>query len=395
MSDPSDTKLNSFRPAAGGVRRWLDGLLIGLFAALLLVPLVDPALHLDPTKPPSENRVLASCPPAPKNLGELKNFMAGWEAYFNDHFGFRRCLVMWHNKMAWSLFQDKNSRKVLEGEDGWFYITEPWMIEHFRGALQFSDADLSAWQKLLEHRRDWLAARGIKFLFIVAPDKQSVYPENLPPWLKHLGGRTKADQFFDYMKKHSTVEVLDVRPAVIAGKKIAPTYLKTDTHWNTFGSFLACEEIVRRLQTMKGLDLPPLSEDDYIRTNRLAPGGDLVGMRGMKQSTVETANITMVPKPELAKLESYVPPVGPHAKDMATTKYAPGHGLAFFFTDSFGRSWIYHLGREFAEGNYFWQYQLEPKAIEERKPEVVVAEMLERFFNVTDPKQLEAQDALP
>lgn len=383
------------RPRPETFRRVLDGVLIAAFAALLLVPVLDLAFHIDPTRPPSENRVLAACPPAPHGLGELKKFMAGWEAYFNDHFGFRRCLVMWHNKMAWSLFQDKNSRSVLEGEDGWFYITEPWMIEHFRGAIQFTDADLQAWQKLLEHRRDWLAARGIKFLFVVAPDKQSVYPEHLPEWLKHLGGRTKMDQFYDYMKKHSTVEVLDVRPAVIAGKKTAPTYFKTDTHWNQFGSFLACEEIVRRMQAMQVPNLPPLSEDDFIRTNRPAPGGDLVGMRGMKQSVIETTCILMQAKPGLPKLESQIPPVGPHAKDMATTKFAPGSGFADFFTDSFGRSWILFLGREFSEGNYYWQYQFEPRRIEARKPEIVICEMLERFFNVTDPKDLEKQDALP
>jgi alginate O-acetyltransferase complex protein AlgJ len=392
MSRPTDENLN---PPPSAVRRWLDWILIGAFALLLLVPLVDLAFHVDPTKPPSENRVLAACPPAPENLGELKKFMAGWEAWFNDHFGFRRCLVMWHSKMAWSLFQDKNSRSVLEGEDGWLYITEPWMIEHFRGAIQFTDADLQAWQKLLEHRRDWLAARGIKFLFIVAPDKQTVYPEHLPPWLKNLGGRTKMDQFYDYMKKHSTVEVLDVRPRIIAGKTNAVTYMKTDTHWNQFGSFLACEEIVGRMRAMGVPDLPPLSEDDFIRTNRIAPGGDLVVLRGLKQSTVETTCLLMQPKPGLPKLDSQIPPVGPHAKDMATTKFAPASGAVDLFTDSFGRSWILFLGREFADGNYYWQYQLEPKRIEAHKPKIVICEMLERFFNVADPKQLEKQDALP
>jgi len=395
MSDNRDANLNSANAGSSAARRWLDGILIGLFAAMLVVPLLDLAFHLDPTRPPSENRVLASCPPAPKNLGELKKFMSGWEAYFNDHFGFRRCLVMWHNKIMWNLFADKNSRSVLTGEDGWFYITEPWMIEHFRGAIQFTDADLQAWQKLLEHRRDWLAARGVKYLFVLAPDKQSVYPEHLPAWLKNLGGRTKADEFVAYMKAHSTVEILDLRPTLIAGKATAPTYLKTDTHWNSFGAFLACQEVTRTLQASQLPELPALSADSFVRTNGFAPGGDLVSLRGIRMNLVESNALRMLPKPALPTLEIFVPGIGPHVKDMAFAKNPAGKGRAFFYTDSFGRGWISFLGYEFGESDYFWQYQLDGRLIEKQKPAVVVTEILERFFNVTDTKELAAQDVLP
>jgi hypothetical protein len=393
MSASRDTKLN---PAPTRLRqRWLDWVLIGLFTAVLLVPLLDQAFHFDPTRPPSENRVLAECPPAPASLAGLQKFMAGWEAYFNDHFGFRRCLVMWHNKMMWNLFEDRTSRNVLLGTAGWFYITEAWMIEHFRGALQFTDADMQGWQKLLERRRDWLAARGFKYVFVLAPDKQSVYPEYLPAWLKDLGGRTKVDQFVAYMKAHSTVTVVDLRPPLIAGKKIAPTYQKTDTHWNQFGAFLACQEVLRVMREEQLPALPLLSADSFIRTNLLMPGGDLVNLRGIRLSMAESNGVHMLPKPGLPPVEKSIPPLGPHVKDMATAKNPQAHGRAMVYTDSFGRGWIPFFGYEFAESDFFWQYPLDGREVEQRKPDVVVTEILERFFNITDPKELSAQDTLP
>jgi hypothetical protein len=44
---------------------------------------------------------------------------------------------------------------------------------------------------------------------------------------------------------------------------------------------------------------------------------------------------------------------------------------------------------------YCWQDRLDGRLLESQKPVVVVNEMVERFFNVTDPKRLSAQDGLP
>ena len=373
--------------------RWPDHVLIGLFFLLLFLPLVDLGLHIDPTSPPSENRLLAVFPRRPDGMAGLEKFQSGWEAYFNDHFGCRKVLVMWHNKLKWSMFHEKNARKVLVGTGGWMFMSEKWMIEHFCGTRTFTEPELNDWQKLLERRRDWLAQRGIKYLFVLAPDKQSIYPEYLPVWLKDLGGQTKVDQFFAHMKAHSTVEVLDLRPALIAAKKSTPVYLKTDTHWNQFGTFVACENIVQTLaHQLPGLVAVAL--DSFDRTNRLAVGGDLVDMRGIRISLAESNAVFFTPKPELPALETFIP-TGEHAKDLAIAKNPHGNGLAIIFTDSFGRGWIPFLRYQFGEADFFWQYHVDGPLVERRKPLVVINEMLERFFNVTDPKELYAQDVLP
>jgi alginate O-acetyltransferase complex protein AlgJ len=373
--------------------RWPDHALIGLFALLLLLPSLDIAFHIDPTLPPSENRLLAAYPQRPDGVTGLKKFQSGWEAYFNDHFGCRKVLVMWHNKLKWSMFHEKNARKVLVGTGGWMFMSEKWMIEHFCGTRSFTEPELNDWQKLLERRRDWLAQRGIKYLFVLAPDKQSIYPEYLPAWLKDLGGQTKVDQFFAHMKAHSTVEVLDLRPALIAAKKSATVYLKTDTHWNQFGTFVACENIVQTLaHQLPGV--VPVALDSFDRTNRLAVGGDLVDMRGIRISMAESNAVFFTPKPGLPALETFIP-TGEHVRDLAIAKNPHGNGLAMIHTDSFGRGWIPFLSYQFGEADFFWQYHLDGPLIERRKPVVVINEILERFFNVTDPRELFSKDVLP
>jgi len=374
--------------------RWPQFALISLFALVLLFSMLDLAFHIDPSAPPSENRLLAARPPCPRSFDGLKKFFADWETYFNDHFGFRKTLVNWHNRLKWQFFQEQNANNVLVGTGGWIYMAEKRMVDHFRGTLQLTEPELQGWQKLLERRRDWLGAHGIKYIFILAPDKHSVYPEFLPAWLKDLGARTKADQFFDYMKAHSTVEVFDPRPVLLAAKKTAPVYLQTDTHWNQLGAFLACEEVIRRLGENQLPGLTPVSLDLFEHTNRMPIGGDLVNFRGIPLSNTESNAFFFTPKPELPPLETFVP-TGEHWMEVATTKNLQSHGLAVVYSDSFGRRWIPFLGYHFGEVEFYWQDQLNGRLLEREKPVVVINEMLERFFNVTDPRRLAAKDLLP
>ena len=108
----------------------------------------------------------------------------------------------------------------------------------------------------------------------------------------------------------------------------------------------------------------------------------------------ESNAVFFTPKPELPVLEIFVP-TGEHIKDMAFAKNPQGHGRAVVYHDSFGRYWVQFFGYQFSEVDFFWQFNLDAPLIERQKPIVVVSEMLERFFNVTDPKELSALDALP
>jgi len=43
------------------------------------------------------------------------------------------------------------------------------------------------------------------------------------------------------------VPILDLRAPLLAAKQTAPTCLQKDTHWNPFGRFVACQEVIRSL----------------------------------------------------------------------------------------------------------------------------------------------------
>lgn len=371
--------------------RRADRALIVLFIMFLWLPALDSLFHFDWAPAPSENRLLAAFPKWRANLSGLKEYMAGLDAYYNDHFGCRKCLIEWHNKLKNSLFHDKSARKVLVGSDGWLFLSDAQMIEHYRGALLLSPQQLRDWQTLLERRRDWLAQRGIKFLFVVAPDKHSIYPDQLPAWLKPLAGQTKLDQFTAYMREHSTVDVLDVRPALREARQQLPTYLKTDTHWNSFGAFVACQEVARTLAPELG-NLKLLSLADFNYTNRPAPPGDLSAFAGVTDP--EGNAIFFTPKASLPTLE--ITTEGSPLRPLTHVTQTFNHSAslrAVIYHDSFAVFWIPFLGYSFGHVTYHANNHLESNCfdsavVEQEKPDVVIVEVVERYFNLIQPGRL-------
>jgi hypothetical protein len=69
-------------------------------------------------------------------------------------------------------------------------------------------------------------------------------------------------------------------------------------------------------------------------------------------------------------------------------------GKAIVFRDSFAGSWYHFLGQQFNEVFYIWHYDWDTAFLEREKPDVVIDEMLERYFNNADPKELLKKDDL-
>ena len=388
---------------------WADGLLILVFAVLIWLPTADSFNGMDITRQPSENRALAPKPRLNRlDFSGVQSYAAATELYFNDHFGFRKRLLRWFQQWKSRLFRDPDPgmKRVITGQNGWLFFAQQEMIEHYLGTAKFSTAQLQAWQKLLEKRRDWLAARGIKYLFVIPPDKHNIYSEQLPVWLQNAAPanrETKLDQFLKFMKEHSTVEVLDLRQPLLAAKATAPTYLQNDTHWNAFGAFIGCQEVIKTL-TRQFPDLPPLRLDDFTWTNTPVSSGDLARML-LGADAPEKNYFTFTPKPSV--LVPLVRPVtnlvlqwnmhNSNAVSVVAENPAPLTETAVVFHDSFfGNRWRLFFGGSFKRVLYVWEdREFNAQIIEDNHPKIVVSEMLERFFNTYDPEELMAKEALP
>jgi alginate O-acetyltransferase complex protein AlgJ len=388
------------------LRAFWDMLTIIVFLGLISLPTVDYFFKLDHAEPPQENRLPARWPLF-KGLGQSRDFIAGVENFFNDHFGFRKRLVRLNNHWKGQLFHDSgNNRGVLVGRDGWLFLQGERMIAQCTRTDVFSEQELENWRRLLEMRRNWLRARGAKYLFVVPPDKHTVYSEYLPDWLERGTGQSKVQQLVNYMKARSTVEVLDLCHALIEAKKTHVAYLKTDTHWNPFGGFVAYRAVMEALaRQMPSLEPLPMEALDW------KPGpnpneGDLARLMGATDSYWETEWLDRVVLKPMARLKEVYDPVRlPQSGLKATwpffTLNTNASGKAIIVRDSFACSWYLYLGQHFREVIYLWKYEKDQPHYEwdrpliaREKPDVLIDEMLERFFCTEDPLALAHRDEL-
>jgi alginate O-acetyltransferase complex protein AlgJ len=378
------------------IRRLIRALLIASFLVVLWLPALDSFLGLDSTPPPNENRTFATFPSF-DGPGKSQQFIRGVDAYFTDHFGFRKRLVTWNNEWKNKWFHEAPFSSVMAGRDGWLYLASYQMVEHYTGLSRFTPEDLSDWQKLLEARRDWLARFNTKYIFVIPPDKQSIYPEHLPEWLKKSNRPPKLDQFVEHMKTHSTVEVLDLRNPLLEAKQTEQVYPLTDTHWNQLGAFIGCQEIIKALVRQLP-NLHPLSLEQFERKPEPDRQGDLARMAG--QAQLEPKQFSLVPRPPLAPLQRTTGKALPSKHwplpDPVITLNPNARSEAIVFRDSFSDNLIPFLGYHFNQVIYISRFEWDTAFIEREKPMVVIDELLERSFNIQNigPLQRAEQNRL-
>lgn len=372
-------------------------LFIAFFLVMIWLPLLDSWLDLDQTPRSNEKRELAAFPKLTPGTEGAREFFSGLDNYYADHFGLRNWLV--HRQRQWKRkwFGERAGPNVIEGRDGWYFYTGARMIDHATGRARFDEAALHAWRDLLETRRNWLAARGIAYLFVVPPDKHTVYPEYLPDWLRDATAPGKLSQLVDYMKANSTVPVLDLRLALTDAKKTSRQYWFTDTHWNMEGGFVAYQAVVRAM----ALQLPgtkPLDATQFSRSSATKSGGDLATLLGQRD-LMEKDFVELTPLPPLKGLAmsadaSIYPKAWPKDTEPQMSLNPDAVGTAIVFRDSFANGWLPFLGYHFNRLILIWDYRWNPDLIEREKLQVVIDEILERYMNVADPLELKAKDGL-
>ena len=370
----------------------LDIVLTLTFAALVSLPLVGGTLGWDLTHELGEKRTLAEAPV----LGEdrLETIPEKFEAYYQDHFGFRNGLIQGHNWIRYKLFKGSSFGKVLFGKDDWLFLTKSGILPDFLGQTPLTPAELQAWTNTLQQRQQWLGERGIRYLFVIAPNKATIYPEMLPDHIQRGRGRSRMDQLIDYLRDHSTVHFIDLRPALLQAKSTGVIYHPKDSHWTDRGAVVAYQQICQKLGSWFP-EIRALSEDDFeITTGKEAT--DLSMMLGLGQELAREAEL-WVPKtpPQTTRSRLEIP--GQYEwnrsivpEDQVAVENAEAKHRLLLFHDSFAaRGGLRERLSLHFRRSAFTSIQPEQRflelLVEQEKPDIVIEEMVERKLKDTPP----------
>jgi len=187
-------------------------------------------------------------------------------------------------------------------------------ITDYMGLSPFTEDELEKWLICLEERYYWLKQQGIDYIFVLAPTKALVYPENLPARILNIKSKlnkpTRYEQLVSYLKDKSLVPIVDLRKHLIAAKHQLKDkglsddlllYYRTDFHWNYLGSFFAYQAIIdeiNRFYPQYQLDVSQLDEFTIHRQTDWVHGPFIyqLGLNPVKHKN-ETY-ITFFPNPE-------------------------------------------------------------------------------------------------
>ena len=350
--------------------RLKDWCIIVLFAVGIALPALRTMVQPGSAIPEFENRFAA--PAIAVEPGTIADVPARFEAYWGDRFGFRATLLRWNSKAKARWLGVSPSGKVLIGKEGWLYYTD--------ADRPFTVDELAAWQTALESRNDWLEKRGVRFLVVVAPSANTIYPEYLPEAFIRGAGSSRLNQLIAHLGAHSRVSIVDVRENLRSAKVRERVYCRTDSHWNDRGAFAAYQDIVKALARWFPA-LTPLPRAVFEDVAQEQPGGDLATMIGLRHALREDV---LLLKPRFPLRATSVNPgmtsrkLPPQRVPWAVETGDTSLPRAVMLRDSFGRALIPFLSEHFQRILYLFTDELRPPMVEQERPDVVILEFVER-----------------
>lgn len=351
-----------------------------LFCIVLVTPLMVLCFDFDPFARQDENRKMADRPKFSWSWSAIENFPNEYQLYFNDNFGFRSLLVKGNFFLRYELLRVSTSENVVVGDKGWLYYTGDRDLNDYRGITQYTDDQLRRSVHALQLKKNWLAQQGIHYLLVIPPNKSTIYPEYLPTGYKRVRVATGLDDFVNFVKKNSDLEVLDLRCPLLEKKQERNLYFRTDTHWNNYGAFIAYQEIIKSLTTWFPVMVPFRAEDFTISLHDHS-GGDLTTMIGGKDFLHDENYIFKPNEPFTAiKIETNDRLTDP----FTIAKEGKALPRVVIFRDSFFAAIIPFFAEHFSVSRYIWSRWNSHTPMEDiitkYQPQIVIEEVLERYI---------------
>ncbi len=165
------------------------------------------------------------------------------EEWFSKHFAFHGRVTDLYADIKTALFGEGNSQVIIGKEDFLFFADT---VPDYIGSDPISNDELAAIADGLLEMQSEVEKNGGKFLFVCAPNKNTVYSEKMPGRYKKSTDDSNMDRLYAELDKRN-VDYADLRPALRAEKKDALIYHKRDSHWNGLGAKAAVDEIAKVL----------------------------------------------------------------------------------------------------------------------------------------------------
>jgi hypothetical protein len=356
-------------------------LLVGTILVLIAAAWIAPRF----VRPPDiqENRVLAPAPQWPKRLQDVAAFRRAADAYVADHFPARPHLIGALNRLR-MLAGVSGSERVIVGRDGWLFYDDLSHLGAARGDPPMLGPEVRPWLMTLAGRTEMLKARGVSYLVVAAPVKETVYPQFGPPWYRGPSPGRPAIVLPSLAREAAIGDVLYLHPALAeATRRGWTTYSRDDTHWNAYGAYAGYAALMNRLHAMGLAEGPRPFSDLRVEPSPVYGPRDLALMLGVASYVPLDFPLLRDPQSKRTAV-AYLTPKQDWTSSEVIDTGEVGKPTLLMTRDSFSSEieplLYHHFSRLILAHNQegFWRQDL----IDRFKPNIVILEVIEPGLRV-------------
>ncbi len=297
---------------------------------------------------------------APKLIRKEKwnpDYLSDLAKYVGDRFFLRQELITARSRAS-ALLGSSTVEDVVLGKKGWLYYAPT--LADYCGTENLSEEELSAIARNLALMQEYCEGLGCRFLFVSAPNKNTLYPEFMPGY--PTAGEHDIHRLFPLLEA-AGVSYTDLYTAF--GQQPETLYFAHDSHWNSRGAALAADAINASFGRGSSYFTAPFRGAEPHR-------GDLYEMLYPAAEDPET---DLIYGPGL----NYTRQGSDTRPDSITIQTAgEGNGTLLAFRDSFGNSLYPYLADSFAEARFSRLTAYDLVLAEEMGADCVIVELVER-----------------
>ena len=302
-----------------------------LFALVFLALCLAPSLGfaLGHGSGAAANQVLAAKPRLLDREGRFNpDCLQELARYVDDRFALRQEAVTLWAALNAQLLRSSVTEDVLYGRDGWLYF-RPTLPDYTR-TQPMTQRELWCAARRLALLREYAEAQGGRFLFAIAPNKNSLYPGHMPA-LPREALPSNAEALAPLLAKEG-VPYVDL--FALFGAQDEELYYPRDTHWNRRGAALAADAILEALGRESAYFSGPFAADSHR--------GDLCEML-FPAGTQSDPDFRYEPGFTFTASSENADSI------TLTTACENGEGSLLLYRDSFGRALYPYLAESFGE----------------------------------------------
>lgn len=361
-----------------------------VFSLLFLMMITVPLLCMNReeyVESEIENRALTSWP----GWGFNKEYNEWYLRYAEDRIGFREDAIAFFTKATHSLFHEFSEELHMYGKEDYVFPADEGYIQSYQH-LNTNENLVDSLTVYLKNTNEYLQAKGIPFVFMICPDKKSVYGDYFPEYI-HVNEENPhtLELLKEKLDEAEVPYVIPIEEFREAAKTTQIYNKKYDcAHWNDLGALYGLQLVGEKFKE-QGSAAPILSEEDY-------------NLSFVEVKTMEFIDIsineqvpyyTLVDKPELStnqNLEGALKRVDGTSVQHYKNPDAKSDETILVFHDSFLQSnkkyfvnnykEVYLISRQNYEGIQYYVNVLQPDLVLYENAERAFADDLYAYTNL-------------